>query len=195
MISYHTQPSHPKSLENDTIASQAKISGLERETSLASSGHSSTAASHQSDIHQKIDPKLSQMRRKRGPLPRVDIDFIKSDLKRHMRSQISLNSQNIRKEKTTWEHEPNHVVSFEDRLEILHLYKAHRMSACDIAKILGKKYSTIRSIILTFDRSGRINKLLTLSAKKIILESRAHRETLLPPQRPSQCNSSVNFNI
>jgi hypothetical protein len=85
------------------------------------------------------------------------------------------------------------VVSFEDRLEILYLYKAHRMSACDIARILGKKYSTIRSIILTFDKHGRINKLLTLSAKKIILEGRAHRATLIKAKRPNQCPSSVKF--
>ena len=135
------------------------------------------------------------MLRKRGPLPRVDMDFIKSDLKRHRRTQLGQNSQKIRKEKTSWTHEPNHVVSFEDRLEILHLYKAHGMSACEIAKILGKKYSTIRSIILTYDRSGRINKLLTLSAKKIILDGRAHRETLIKPKRPSKCNSSVAFNM
>lgn len=77
------------------------------------------------------------------------------------------------------------MVSFEDRLEILHLYVAHRLSACDIAKVLGKKYSTIRSIVLTFDKTGRINKLLTLSAKRIILENRAHRATLMKEHRDS----------
>ena len=96
---------------------------------------------------------------------------------------MARNSKQIKKEKICFEHEPNHVVSFEDRLEILHLYKAHRMSACDIARILQKKYSTIRSIILTFDRHGRINKLLTLSAKKIIMENREHRATLIAPKR------------
>lgn len=136
------------------------------------------------------------MRRNRGPLPRVEIDFVMSDLQRHRSKQIATNSQQIRKQKkVAYVHEPNHVVSFEDRLAILHLYNAHRMSACDIAKVLGKKYSTIRSIVLTYDKSGRINKLLTLSAKKIILDARAHRETLLPPKRNSRCSSSVTFNL
>lgn len=105
----------------------------------------------------------------RGLLPQVDLSFNDRDLKRHRRLQISSNSRSIHKKKPVYEHEPNHVVSFEDRLEILHLYKAHGMSACDVAKTLGKNYSTIRSIVLTYDRSGRVNKLLTLSAKKIIL--------------------------
>ena len=49
----------------------------------------------------------------------------------------------------------------------------------EIAKIKDKKYSTIRSIILTYEKTGRINKLLTLSAKKHILEKRAHKKLLL----------------
>lgn len=195
MFTDRSQHLHPKSLENDTSASQAQMSTAERDTSLASNLHSSTAMTHRTDIRHENDSKLVQMRQKRGPLPRVDMDFIVSDLKKHRRTQISQYSLLIRKEKTAWEHEPNHVVSFEDRLEILHLYKAHHMSACDIAKVLDKKYSTIRSIILTFDRSGRINKLLTLSAKKIILEGRAHRKTLLPAKRPRHCDSTVSFNM
>lgn len=83
------------------------------------------------------------------------------------------------------------MVSFEDRLEILHLFKSHQLSACEIAKILGKKYSTIRSIILTFDKTGRINKLLTLSAKKIIMENRAHRATLFKGQEPKPASESI----
>lgn len=127
---------------------------------------------------------MEQMRRRRGPLPRVELEFKRPDLKRHHKLIISSSSQRIHKSKQSqYEHEPNHVVSFEDRLEILHLYKSHQLSACDIAKLLGKKYSTIRSIILTFDKTGRINKLLTLSAKKIIMENRAHRATLIKEQQ------------
>ena len=71
------------------------------------------------------------------------------------------------------------MLSFEDRLQILHLHKAHRLPAGEISKLMDKKYSTIRSIILTFERNGRINKLLTLSAKRNILESRAHSRSLM----------------
>ena len=95
--------------------------------------------------------------------------------------------------KVSYEHEPNCVISFEDRLEILYLYKAHQISACEIAGILGYKSSTIRSIILTYNKYGRINKLLTHSAKKILLEGRAHRATLLKPKLPTQCPSSIRF--
>ena len=61
------------------------------------------------------------------------------------------------------------------------------MSVGKIAKTLGKKYSTIRSIVLTFNKNGRINKLLTLSAKKTILAKRAHSKSLRSGlQRPEQ---------
>lgn len=60
------------------------------------------------------------------------------------------------------------------------------MTAGEIAKLQGKKYSTIRSIIITWERSGRINKLLTLSAKKNILEKRAHRKSLMASKVPKQ---------
>ena len=36
--------------------------------------------------------------------------------------------------------------------------------------------------------------MLTLSAKKILLEGRAHRATLLKPKHPNQSPSSVIFN-
>ena len=172
------------------------MSSQERDFSLASTTHISTGIAEATTMNFEKDEKLIQMRRKRGPLPRVEIDFVKSDLRRHRNMQIATNSHKIRREKkVAYAHEPNHVVSFEDRLAILHLYKAHRMSACDIAKVLGKKYSTIRSIVLTYDKCGRINKLLTLSAKKIILDARAHRETLLPPKRKDICSSTVTFNL
>ena len=67
------------------------------------------------------------------------------------------------------------------------------MSASDIARILDKKYSTIRSIINKFDKHGRINKLLTHSAKRIILEGRAHRVTLLKNKHPNNCAGSMNL--
>ena len=111
--------------------------------------------------------------------------------------QIATNSHNISKQKNKKEdaHEPNLVVSLEDRLTILHLYNAHRMSPCEIANYLGRKYSTIRSIVLTYDKSGRINKLLTLSAKKIILDARAHRQTLMPSKSNKLFASQVAFNL
>ena len=85
------------------------------------------------------------------------------------------------------------MVSFKERIEILYLYKAHGMSAGDIARILDKSYSTIRSLMITFDKHGRINKLLTHSAKKVILEGRAHRATLLKNKHPNNCASSMNL--
>ena len=65
------------------------------------------------------------------------------------------------------------------------MYKTHRMSLPEIAKALDFKQSTIRSIVLNYDRKGRINKLLTLSAKKIILQKRAHRGSILSKNKPS----------
>ena len=39
--------------------------------------------------------------------------------------------------------------------------------------------STVRSVVLSFKKHGRINKLLTFSAKKLIMEKRQHRQRLL----------------
>lgn len=70
------------------------------------------------------------------------------------------------------EREFNKLLSYEERINILYLSELHNLSSSKIGHILGMKYSTVRAIILTFKRTRRINKLLTLSAKKQILKRR-----------------------
>lgn len=47
--------------------------------------------------------------------------------------------------------------------------------------------STVRSVVLNFKKNGRINKLLTLSAKKLIMEKRLHTQRLL--EKGNSCQS------
>ena len=81
------------------------------------------------------------------------------------------------------DHDYNSVFSFGQRLHVIHLNKSHRLSAKEIAEKLSMKYSTVRSIVMTYEKDGRINKLLTKSAKKSILQVRTHRMSLLKYQK------------
>lgn len=76
---------------------------------------------------------------------------------------------------TTKGHESCQVLTFEERLNILHLHEQHQFSIGKICRTLGMKYSSVRAIVQTFKSSGRINKLLTLSAKQVLLKDRQER--------------------
>ena len=70
------------------------------------------------------------------------------------------------------------MVGFEKRIDVIHLYKYHHLSIQAIAKKIGKNCVTIKHIINHFNATGRINKLLTVSAKRLILQKRNHKATL-----------------
>ena len=64
------------------------------------------------------------------------------------------------------------ALSVEERLDILHLSEHHHLRYMDIGDILNLKYSTVNQILKNYQASGRVNKLLTLSAKQLILKRR-----------------------
>ena len=80
--------------------------------------------------------------------------------------------------------QPKSILKIEERLQIIHLAKTHKMPLKEIARLENKMLSTVRSVVLNFKKHGRINKLLTLSAKKLIMEKRAHRLGLLRSTSP-----------
>lgn len=57
------------------------------------------------------------------------------------------------------------MLSFEERLQVIHMNKNLYISVKDISKELSKNDSSIRQIIHQFEQTGRINKLLTTAAK------------------------------
>ena len=61
------------------------------------------------------------------------------------------------------------MLSFEERLQVLHMSKSLHLSLQAIAKEMGKNDSSIRQIIYQYESTGRINKLLTTSAKRHVL--------------------------
>lgn len=58
------------------------------------------------------------------------------------------------------------VLSIEERLDILHLAEQHHLRYMEIGEILNLKHSTVNQILKNYKMSGRVNKLLTLSAKQ-----------------------------
>ena len=68
------------------------MQSTERDYSVASTTHISTGMDEVMTMNYENDEKLIRMRRNRGPLPRVEIDFVKSDLQRHRTKQIATNS-------------------------------------------------------------------------------------------------------
>lgn len=170
---------------DETIAGQ-KISTYDTDMSHDSQNIISTKSSLMNSEHLKEPYQLQIASTKDGLLPRVEIEFAEAELKRNITLPLIKQSVKIRKVKEMSAHESNHVLSLADRLQILYLHRCHHLSMGEIAKIVDKKYSTIRSIILTFEKTGRINKLLTLSAKRTILESRAHSRSLKSTSTVSQ---------
>ena len=61
------------------------------------------------------------------------------------------------------------MLGFAKRVDILHFYKNHNLSVKQIAEKNGKNYLTIKHIVNHYNTTGRINKLLTVSAKRLIL--------------------------
>ena len=57
----------------------------------------------------------------------------------------------------------------EERLQIIHLSKNHSLPVSQISKEINKNESSIRKIIQEYEAKGRVNKLLTRSAKRLIL--------------------------
>lgn len=113
------------------------------------------------------------------------------------KAQLSLTSKKIRKDDKMMEatREFNKLLTLEERLHILHLHDSHGLSDGKIAQITGVKYQTVRIIVLTWQKTGRVNKLLTYAAKKKILLNR--REKLhVPKKSPSLLNkASPGINI
>ena len=60
-------------------------------------------------------------------------------------------------------------LSYEDRLKAVHLSRNHGLQADEIAQIIGKSDTCIRHILDEYRKYGRVNKLLTTSAKRLIL--------------------------
>jgi hypothetical protein len=67
-------------------------------------------------------------------------------------------------------------LSFEERLNILHLFHSHQLNPSKIGKVLGMKYSTVRAVVLAYQKTGRLNKLLTYSAKEKLLKMRKSKD-------------------
>ena len=64
------------------------------------------------------------------------------------------------------------MLSYEERLEVIHLFANHHMSIKEITNLVCKDDSSIRKVVREFKERGRINKLLTESAKLLILKKR-----------------------
>ena len=67
------------------------------------------------------------------------------------------------------------MLSYQRRLEVIYLKKIHLTPISVIASTLGKNDSCIRKVVKEFDEHGRINKLLTSSAKQLVLKKRQIR--------------------
>lgn len=113
-------------------------------------------------------------------LPRVDLEFREEDLQQHLKmvrgftqAEEAAHLSNLAP--CLDPEQPKSVLQVEERLQIIHLAKTHKMPLKEIARLENKMLSTVRSVVLNFKKHGRINKLLTLSAKKLIMEKRAHR--------------------
>ena len=107
-------------------------------------------------------------------LPRVDIEFTSSDLEANSAPAASVldkysHSKPIQKIK------PSAMLSYQRRLEIIYLRKVHQVPISTIADAYGKNESSIRKILKEFQVHGRINKLLTCSAKQLVLKKRLIR--------------------
>ena len=82
--------------------------------------------------------------------------------------------------------EINQLLSYEERVHILHLSQQHCLTDSEISKILGMKYVTIRAITKMWKTTGRINKLLPYSAKKQLLKNRAQTNIRLGRSVPTK---------
>ena len=67
------------------------------------------------------------------------------------------------------------------------------MSMCDISKIVNLNYSSVRTIIYNYKKTGRTNKLLTYLTKNAILKGRREEKAILKEfKRRRQESESTN---
>ena len=69
------------------------------------------------------------------------------------------------------------------------------MKVRKIAECENKMLSTVKSIIRTYEKNGRINKLLTFSAKKLIMEKRERQAQLLDQKVRKHIGKSPKIHI
>ena len=108
--------------------------------------------------------------------------FTKSTVRQQKTRSTDLNSVNLRSKKGFKEvfrvskernNDNNNLIGAKDRIDIIYLYEVHGLPQSTIAKITKINYSTVRTIVSTYQRTGgRINKLLTYMTKKVILDKR-----------------------
>lgn len=116
------------------------------------------------------------------PIPRVDT---KISLKKCAVDLAPASKKIVKPSSTgnaTSANEPreiNKLLSYEERIHIIHMHENLRMSENEISKMLGMKYVTIRAIIKMWKDTGRINKLLPYSSKKQLLKNRELRHVRL----------------
>ena len=88
-------------------------------------------------------------------------------------------SKIIQRNEDSSERKFNKLLTFEERLNILHLHCSHNMNPRKIGLHLGMKSSTVRAIVLAYEKHGRLNKLLTYSAKLQLLNLKKRKQKKL----------------
>ena len=87
-----------------------------------------------------------------------------------------MKSKIIQRNEDSSERKFNKLLTFEERLNILHQHCSHHMNPRKIGLHLGMKYSTVRAIVLAYEKHGRLNKLLTYSAKLQLLNLKKRKQ-------------------
>lgn len=71
------------------------------------------------------------------------------------------------------------MLSHAKRIDIIYLYKHHALTIKEISQELDLNYSTVRTIVSAFRKSGRTNKLMAFQAKQSFLK---HKENYISAQ-------------
>lgn len=87
-------------------------------------------------------------------------------------------------------HYRSKMLSHAKRIEILYLFKHHDSTIKHISEELKLNYSTIRTIVSAFRKSGRTNKLMAFQAKQSFLK---HKQSYQEAQKQNKMTiKSIN---
>ena len=87
------------------------------------------------------------------------------------------------------------MLGYQQRLDVIHESVNHCMSINQIAAKNGKNERSIRQIIKHYKKTRRINKLLTISAKLLILEKRKKQLKAIVQHKKLKMGNPYQSNI
>lgn len=104
-------------------------------------------------------------------LPRIEFEFDQDQLQEHRKMQETINIMRKKRiDQANKQHEQHSQLTSDKRMKIIYLYQIHRMPLYNIAELTNMNYSTVRTHVSVFKKSGgRLNKRLSFLSKKSIL--------------------------